>query len=193
MKELICNLHIHSRFSDGSGSFQEILRSAYSASLDVIITTDHNILVAGEERYYGNTDHRVLHLIGEEVHDQTLNPQHNHALVIGCPEEAAAHAANPQKLIDFVRSKGGLVFLAHPFEKPLPIFNEEAITWTNWNVDDFTGIELWNGFSEFKTVVHDLTSAIFFAFFPRFIPHQPLPEMLEKWSQLLARDRKSVV
>lgn len=190
MTELLCNLHIHSKYSDGSGDFLEIMRSAYSSGLDVIITTDHNVLVSNSEGYFGTPHHKVLHLVGEEVHDQTRNPQHNHALVIGCPIEAASHAGDPQGLINFVKAHGGLIFLAHPFEKSLPLFHEEAITWISWDVENYTGIELWNGFSEFKTLVHNLPTALFYAFFPRFIPHRPLPEMLEKWSELLSQGKR---
>ncbi len=37
-------IHIHSRYSDGSGSLQEIVKSANLAGLDYLIITDHHTL-----------------------------------------------------------------------------------------------------------------------------------------------------
>ena len=42
MPELICNLHIHSKYSDGSGNYSQILQAAVGCGLDVVIITDHN-------------------------------------------------------------------------------------------------------------------------------------------------------
>ena len=83
MNELIVNLHMHTTYSDGTGTHADIVQAALQTGLDVVITTDHNVLVNGPAGYYQDGDRKVLLLIGEEVHDQTLNPQKNHLLVFG--------------------------------------------------------------------------------------------------------------
>ena len=180
MFELVCNLHIHSTYSDGSGNYTRILQDAMESNLDVIIITDHNILVKNVERYLRKDDRKVLLLTGEEIHNQNRIPQKNHTLVIGCEEEVSPFAYNPQTLIDETKLAGGLSFLAHPHEYPLAMFGEKDISWVDWDVHGFTGIELWNGFSEFKTVVKTFPQAIFYAFNPELIPHQPHPQTLIK-------------
>lgn len=190
MHELVCNLHIHSTYSDGTGSYSHIADQAIQSNLDVVIITDHNIKVNGVEKYYHKNGRKLLLLTGEEVHDPDRIPQKSHALVIGCEEEVSQLAPNPQVLIDYVNRAGGSTFLAHPYEYELPLFNETAITWENWEVGGFTGLELWNGFSEFKTVVSSFRQALFYAFFPELIPHRPLPQMIAKWDELLLKGQK---
>ena len=192
MIEVICNLHIHSTYSDGSGDYSNIASQALDSNVDVVIITDHNIRVKGLEKVIERDGKKVLILTGEEVHDANRMPQKNHLLVIGCNREAAPYAYDPQRLINFADHHQGLTFLAHPFEYALPLFNETDISWESWDVDHFTGIELWNGFSEFKTVVKTLPQALYYAFFPENLPHNPLPQTLARWDELLANGQKVV-
>ncbi|MFC2065328.1 PHP domain-containing protein, partial [Chloroflexota bacterium] len=83
MHEIVINLHIHTRYSDGNLNHAEICQAAADCGLDAIITTDHNILVQGINRYYEFGDKNVLLLTGEEIHDQSREPQKNHLLVLG--------------------------------------------------------------------------------------------------------------
>jgi len=191
MEELITNLHIHTTYSDGRGSHQDIARAALSAGLDVVIVTDHNVLVQGLDGYHGSGERRLLMLVGEEIHDRTRQPQKNHLLAIGANRELCAFAPQPQRLIDQVNQAGGVSILAHPYEVALPLFNEEDIAWVDWQVNGFTGIELWNNLSEFKTVVSNrLLHAAFHAFFPQYMTTSPMPAMLNKWDELLAAGKR---
>lgn len=192
MEEIICSLHIHSIYFDGTGDYTHIADEALKMNLDVVIVTDHNVLVKGMEGYVEKGGKRVLILTGEEVHNQDRMPQKDHMLVIGCNREVATYAYDPQKLINQVDKYHGLTFLAHPYEYPLQLFHETDITWESWGVEGFTGIELWNGFSEFKTVAQTLPQVLFYAFFPQRIPHQPLPQALAKWDELLSNNRRVV-
>jgi len=186
MEELITNLHLHTRFSDGSGTHQEVLQAALRSGLDVVIPTDHNVYVEGMDGYLRDGNRRVLLICAEEIHDPTRLPQKNHMLVIGTARELATYAPNPQILLDQLRNAGGLAFLAHPNEHALPSFGETDITWEDWNIRGFTGIELWNGLSELKNVSHSLLQTIFHALFPATIARGPLPETLALWDMLLA-------
>jgi len=193
LKELICNLHIHSTYSDGSGNYEDIANAAIRKGVDVVIITDHNVLVKGVDRYFEIEGKKALLLTSEEVHDQDRLPQKNHTLVIGAPDEMAGYAQDPQLLIDKVNSHNGLTFLAHPHEYDLPMFHEPDISWVSWDVNGFTGLELWNGFSEFKTYARSLPKVLFYAFFPEFIAHSPHPSTLKKWDELLSSGKKVLV
>lgn len=189
MIEIICNLHIHSTYSDGSGTYTQILDSAAQAGVDIVILTDHNILVKGVEGFYEYRGKKVLFLTGEEVHNQARHPQKNHMLVFGAGTEMATNAYNPQLLINSVNQAGGLTFLAHPDEYSLPLFHEDDISWVDWDIDGFTGFELWNGLSELKTVSQSLGQLVKHAFFPELMAHGPLPQTLHRWDELLARGK----
>ena len=192
MLEIVVNLHMHTRYSDGSGTHKDIAQAALKTGLDAVIVTDHNVLVQGVEGYYRSGRNRVLLLVGQEVHDQDRDPQKNHLLVFNANRDVATLADNPQALINGVNEAGGLSFLAHPNDLEAPAFKEPDISWEAWDVNGYTGIELWNGFSEIKTLVHTKLHGGFYAFFPRFIGHHPLPETLQRWDELLADGKRLV-
>lgn len=192
MTELILNLHMHTTYSDGTGTHQDIAGAALRAGLDVVIVTDHNILVQGLEGYHQGGGRRIMMLVGEEIHDRQRDPQKNHLLVLGASREMAAYAPDPQSLIDQVYKAGGLCFIAHPVDPELKLFGEDDISWVSWDVRGFTGIELWNGFSELKSVVTGKLNAIGYAYFPQYIARGPLPATLKKWDELIARGQKVV-
>ena len=192
MHEVVVNLHMHTRYSDGSGTHRDIAKAAFIAGVDVVIVTDHNLLVHGFEGYYKEKTKKILMLIGEEVHDQARDPQKNHLLVFGAMREVATFAENPQLLINQVRDAGGLSFLAHPDDPEAAAFRETDISWEDWSVQNFTGIELWNALSELKTVVPTKLHGAFFAFFPSFVARQPIPATIARWDELLSQGRRIV-
>jgi hypothetical protein len=192
MHEIVVNLHMHTRYSDGTGTHKDIAHAAIQAGVDVVIVTDHNVLVQGVEGYYRVGRSRVLLLVGEEVHDQDRDPQKNHLLVFNANRDVSHLADDPQTLINGVNDAGGLSFIAHPTDPEAPAFKETDISWEAWEVRNYTGIELWNGLSELKTVVPTKLHGAFYAFFPRFIGHSPILATLQRWEQLLAEGGRVV-
>ena len=190
MHELITNLHMHTRYSDGTGLHADIVKAAIQAGLDVVIVTDHNVLVNGIEGHYKEKGRKLLLLIGEEVHDQDRFPQKSHLLVLGADREVATYAGHPQALINRVAQAGGLSFIAHPRDPELAFFHEDDISWENWEVQGFTGLELWNNLSEFKVRTKSWLQAFFYAFFPQYLAVGPIPEVLERWDGLLASGKR---
>ena len=164
MEELVINLHMHTTYSDGSGTHAELGQAALKTGVDVLLVTDHNILVQGWTPTIKAGKKRALLLACEEIHDQDRDPQKNHLLVFGASQELATLADDPQNLINAVRRQGGLSFIAHPVDPAMPAFGETDISWEDWGVTGFTGIELWNGFSELKTVAKGKLDAIYYAF-----------------------------
>jgi hypothetical protein len=192
MHELIVNLHMHTTYSDGSATFPELGLIALKTNVDVLLVTDHNILVKGVNDYYRDGKRRVLVLACEEIHDQERDPQKNHLLVFGADRDLAPLAKNPQSLIDGVREAGGLSFIAHPDDLAMPAFGETDISWVDWSVSGFTGIELWNGFSELKSVARGKWTAVAYGFFPELIPHGQLTKTLGRWDDLTKNGQRVV-
>jgi len=193
MEEIQVGIHMHTRYSDGNGSHLDLLKAAMKAGLDAVIVTDHNVLVQDAETYLQDKRRKVLLLIGEEVHDQTLKGGGSHLLVFGHNRELARFAPNPQTLINQATSSRGLTFIAHPYEDTLPAFGEGEFGWRNWDVKGFTGIELWNQLSEFKTRSQTLPAAIRNAFFPRGMMEAPLERTIKLWDELLLKHKQPIV
>jgi hypothetical protein len=180
--ERVGNLHIHTTCSDGTSTHAEIAAIAARAGLDYLIVTDHNVYVPQHAGWYGDT----LLLVGEEVH----NPAHedvNHYLVFNARDEMAPYGANPQRLIGEVRARGGLGFIAHPYEHSPALTHEPEIDWVDWGVRDYQGLEIWNYMSESKSHLTNWPLALLYAWFPKLAIRGPFPETLRKWDELLAR------
>jgi len=185
MEELTVGLHLHTLHSDGNGTYQQVADAALKAGLDVLIVTDHNIWVQNMDSYYQKGKKKLLLLAGEEVHDNTLHDGRNHLLIFGQNRELAYFATNPQNLINQAKRTGALTFLAHPIEDSLETFGEKSFSWENWEITGFTGIELWNQMSEFKTRSNTIPKAILHAFLPHFMMLGPLERTLALWDDLL--------
>jgi hypothetical protein len=181
---------MHTTYSDGHSTHTEIAQAAIQAGLDAVLITDHNVRVSGVEDYYKDDGRQTLLLVGEEIHDQTRQPQKNHLLVFGVDRDLAPLAWDLQRLLDNVRQAGGLAFIAHPYDPALPWLGEDEITWVDWEVTGYTGIELWNGMSEFKSLLKTKLHAIYYAFNPRRVARGPESQTLEKWDELLAKGQR---
>ncbi|HEY4689837.1 MAG TPA: CehA/McbA family metallohydrolase [Anaerolineae bacterium] len=184
--EIVGNVHMHTPFSDGEWYHAEIAAAAEAARLDFIVTTDHNVWVNGPEGYHGS----VLVLVGEEVHDTQRHPQANHCLIFGADSELCLCAKSPQGLIDAARARNALTFLAHPHDCALRFIGEGGLPWVDWDIEGYTGIELWNYMSEFKARIPNMLMGIWYAFKPRRAARGPLRETLALWDGLLAEGRR---
>lgn len=194
------NMHMHTRYSDGEKLHAQIAEDAIAAGLDFIIVTDHNVWVRGVEGYYQNDAGRVLLLTGEEVHNVRRKPQASHFLAYGAERELARFADDPQKLIDETLTAGGIGFLAHPHERDLPLINSPDLGWHDWDIEGFTGLEIWNYMSSFKNVVADRIEALrwknklasmWIALTMTLHPERhvtaPDPETLALWDEFLSK------
>lgn len=189
MFEYSGSLHIHSKFSDGSGTVGEIAKYATESDLDFIILTDHNTLKAkdkGYEKWYGNT----MLIVGYEINDMK---NRNHYLVFGTdkvvgtfeklPDGDSGNRMSAVEYVKEIKKSGGIGFLAHPHEKRNKLPQLKAYPWTAWDSEDFTGIEIWNHMSEwaegvdesnkFQRFLHPLKSIV-----------SPPEETLRKWDEL---------
>ena len=192
MPEIVINLHIHTNHSDGTGSHQDVAEAALESKLDAVIVTDHNILVQGQEGYHTRGEKRVMVMVGEEIHDNNTSARNNHLLVFGADQELAGMAGDTQQLVDEINNLGGLSFIAHPIDPAAPKFNQGNFSWDKWDITGFTGIEIWNGFSEFKTRLKSIPAAIWYSYLPRRIARGPIPESLTIWDELTRKGNRIV-
>jgi hypothetical protein len=165
MTELTGAIHMHSVFSDGSGEVEDIARYAGEARLDYILLTDHNTLRALKEGYEGWYNDTLL-LVGCEINDK-LNE--NHYLAFGINETFSTRLS-AKEYVKRVKDAGGIGFLAHPHEKRKHMVEHPPYPWTEWDLSDFTGIEVWNHMSEwmenlteqnkYQSFIHPLKSII---------------------------------
>jgi len=190
--EYVGNLHMHTPYSDGEGSHAEIAAAAIRARLDFVVVTDHNVRVEGVQGYYGSQANRkVLMMIGEEVHDRRRDPQANHLLVYGVERELASYAPQPQSLINqVVESEQGVCYLAHPIDPPAELFHEPGLSWVDWDIQGYTGLELWNYMSEFKRYLTGKLAAVRVALAPDRYISGPFPETLALWDRLLEEGKR---
>ncbi len=147
MYEYTANFHQHTTTSDGAGTHEEVIRAGAEANLDVMVFTDHNVYVPGIEGWYDET----LVLMGIEVNDTSLEREINHSLCLGVDRDLNEYETDPQALIKAVNDCGGAGFIAHPFERPAPSFGYDIYPWLNWEVQGYTGLEIWNYMSETKS------------------------------------------
>ncbi|GAB4572369.1 MAG: CehA/McbA family metallohydrolase [Anaerolineae bacterium] len=195
MFEIVGNLHVHTTYSDGEKTHAGVAAAAIRAGLDFVVITDHNVRADGLEGLYRLRDGRsVLLLIGEEVHDMLRQPQRNHLLAFGAGQTLAPAAQNqpPQALLDAVRHAGGLAFLAHPIDVAVPWAREGCYSWETWEIEGFTGLELWNYMSSIKDLMPDPAHGIPALLDPDRAMIGPNPDVVRIWDDLLAQGKRVV-
>lgn len=171
-------IHIHSVFSDGSGEVEDIAKFASEVGLDFIILTDHNTLRAlneGYEKFYNNT----LLLVGCEINDKENK---NHYLALGIDKTFSTRLP-AKEYVKLVRKAGGIGFIAHPNEKRNSMKEHPPYPWTDWDVQDFNGIEIWNHMSEWMENLND-QNKYQFLMHPLKSINSPDKVTLKKWDEL---------
>ena len=131
--------HIHSRYSDGCGSLEEIVAAGREANLDILLITDHNTLEAhtqGWAGWHGST----LVLVADEI----TPPGRAHVVAVGAGDiEGLEYLSEPTYLQRVVK-QGGLAILAHPEGKPDVGFGASSQPWFHWRNPDYSALEIWS-------------------------------------------------
>ena len=173
-------IHIHTKYSDGGGTYEDVARVANAQKLDYLIVTDHNTLKPlrdGKQGWYGAT----LVLVGTEISTRS-----GHYLALNVHQEISRRLPT-QQIIDEVNRQGGLGFIAHPYYKKR--------RWTNWTVTGFTGIEAYN-------TAHDTLdeNRLRLLLWTLMVPTEPFYrsiidrpyDPLRKWDELIAHGGRVV-
>jgi hypothetical protein len=188
MHDLACVVHLHSIYSDGTGTVKQIARAARRAKADVVLLTDHDTLAAkrnGEEGWYGN----VLLLVGEEVSPR----RRNHYLAFGIDEEIDHSELDAAGICAAVREAGGFGFAAHPFSEGSKRFKRAGpgMPFEALDCPDLHGIELWSFVNDTGEAVESVPQMARFLISPgRALDHPPARNMAA-WDEL-CRTRRVV-
>jgi hypothetical protein len=179
-------IHLHSTYSDGTGTVPEIAAAARANALDYVLLTDHDTLEArdrGEEGWHDG----VLVLVGEEVSPR----RENHYLAFGLEKPIDHRGLTPQQIVERVEQAGGFGFLAHPFSRGSERFKRggEGMPWRDLEASGFTGLELWSFVTDSAERVNSIRQLLRFIAAPgRFIDHPPRRN-LERWDAICAKQQ----
>jgi hypothetical protein len=187
MHDLACVVHLHSRYSDGTGTVPEIARAARRARADVVLLTDHDTLEAkrrGEEGWYGE----VLVLVGEEVSPR----RRNHYLAFDLDEPINHKSLDGAGICRAVRDAGGFGFAAHPFSQGSPRFKRApGMPFEALDCDAIHGIELWSFVNDTAEGAASIRELARFVLTPSRALEHPPDRNMRAWDELL-RSRRVV-
>jgi len=179
--EYIGCIHAHSVYSDGSGTYPEIIKAAQESRLDYLMMSDHMTMAGREKGFFGW--HGDLFLsIGYEIED--AQDQH-HYLAFGLKETLPAQLPH-NEYIQAVEQKGALGIAAHPFEErddqqALPGY--PPITWSSLDYPEIKVIEIWNMMSHWMEAT-TLQNKYWNVLHPRSFSTFPKRSLLEWWDQV---------
>jgi len=198
MHEYSGAIHIHSTYSDGTGTIEQIAASANETGLDYFILTDHNTMRAredGHEKWAGGT----MVIVGYEVNDIENK---NHYLVMGTDEMVGTYRMlhngelgcnlSVQEYVSEIKKKGGVGFIAHPYEKRSHFPEHPAYPWNAWDCPGFDGIEIWNHMSEWVEGLND-TNKVQRFLHPLKSIIAPDKQSVNKWDELNKHRRVSAI
>lgn len=104
------DLHIHSKFSDGAGTINEILEAASrKRELVAIAITDHNEIVGALEAVKKSKKFGVTVIVGEEI-----SSTGGHILGLFLKEKIDRDLT-PEETVRQIHNQGGLAVIPHPY------------------------------------------------------------------------------
>ena len=184
LRDLSCVMHLHSTYSDGTGTVPEIARAAEQAGADVVLLTDHDTLAArraGEEGWHG----RALVLVGHEVSPLGRN----HYLAFGLDEEIDHRGLTPAAIVAAVRDRGGFGFAAHPFSAGSDRFRRLSTDMRWQDLECLDGLELWSFLADNGQALSSIREAVRFVARPERFVTGPPAHNLREWDRLGAARR----
>jgi hypothetical protein len=140
-------LHVHSTYSDGTGTVAQIAHAAAAAGVDFVLLTDHSTLAATTNKEDGwHENGKVLIVVGTEISTDT-----GHLLLLDLPEDFDVAPSSATDLMRDAIARGGFGYIALPcdlkdhwrdFNKRadgfgLEVFNLSSIARTKINLPGF--------------------------------------------------------
>jgi|SRR5579883_2243810 predicted metal-dependent phosphoesterase TrpH len=137
------DLHMHSTYSDGLGTIQQVLEYAQMhTNLDVIALTDHDVIDGAlrARDLWAKGNYRFDFIVGEEVSTRS-----GHLLALFIEKRIPPHLSMEES-IDLIHAQGGLAIVAHPLNQifrhscPRSVLDRIKASESVW----LDGIETWN-------------------------------------------------
>lgn len=180
-------LHIHTTYSDGTGTISEIAAAAREAGLRWIIVTDHDTLKGKpEEGWYDD----VCVLVGHEI-----TPLDSHYLALNV-DQVVSRVLPTQKYIDQVYTQGGFGIIAHP-DDHLEDKSKGVHPWDDWSIagpsehEGHTGgLEIWNVMSDWRSKRTPENRTVLITE-PQQALTGPTPAVLAWWDRLNLEGRRT--
>jgi len=129
-------IHIHTRRSDGTGTFDDVAAAAGRAGLQFVITTDHGDGTRGPDAPSFRSG--VLCIDAVEI-----STDGGHVLALGLAATPYPLGGEPRDVLEDITRMGGLSLVAHP------VSAKPALNWTEWT-QPFGGLEWLNGDTEWR-------------------------------------------
>ncbi|MBI4367949.1 MAG: PHP domain-containing protein [Candidatus Omnitrophica bacterium] len=124
--------HVHTQYShDSKAPLELVMETAQKAGLDFVVVTDHNNMNGANVYQDMNAPKPPLLVFGNEI--STWHDGHLGALGI---KETPPNTGETAKIVEFIHNQGGYAVPAHPDSKRKP--------WTNWNIENFDGLEIYS-------------------------------------------------
>ena len=189
MHDLACVVHLHSLYSDGTGTVPEIARAARRAGADVVLLTDHDSLEAkrrGEEGWQDG----VLLLVGEEVSPA----KRNHYLAFGLDREIDHAGLDAAGICRAVAEAGGFGFAAHPWSAGSERFRKRVghgMPFDALDCEQLHGVELWSFVNDTGEAVDSVAGLLRFVLAPARALDHPPQRNVRAWDEL-CRERRVV-
>ncbi len=116
----LADVHMHTNYSDGTGSVEEVLAFVErNTALDVIAITDHDTIEGAlrARDLVAKGDYRFEVIVGEEI-----STREGHMLALFL-EKPVPPDLSIERSIELVHEQGGLAVVAHPFN---PVFRHSV-------------------------------------------------------------------
>lgn len=184
--EQIGALHVHTRYSDGTGTVGNIVGGARAAGLDFIVLSDHDTLAARREGWHGLHD-GVAVLVAVEI-----TPRRGpHVLAMDVAECVGYAARTSRGILDGIAEQGGYAVIAHPMGKRKPTLGINHAPWEYWQHGIIRGMEIWSYMYDWvdEVVWWRLPYAYEFWKHPERCVRGPRPKLLRHWDRM-GRDRR---
>ena len=143
-RDIACIIHVHSTYSDGSASVEELIEATRASGRDALLLTDHDTLDAARGGWQGRHDDVDL-IVGHEV-----TPRGGHLLVFGVDQEVRKKGRDEAAIAAAAREAGGVSFAAHPFSSGSEMADRyrkglgRPHLWPGLDRGGTDGIELWS-------------------------------------------------
>lgn len=194
LHDLACVIHLHSTYSDGTASIDEIIEAARATATDVVLLTDHDTLGARDDGHEGWHDD-VLLLVGVEV-----SPRGGHFLAFGV-DQTPSKQGGESEIPAAVAALGGFGFAAHPFSAGSRMAERLRLTdrmgrphgWPAKLRGGLAGIELWSLTTDAAEAWRHPLAAISYMRHPERHLEGPPAHHLELWDELCAVARVAAI